>query len=288
MTSIQIYQPTGTEYLKLVTDLLQRQRQLDPIDGIWEAADFQWWWRRDQHNISANQTFWLDSNAPVAAVIITDWGNFLSCDLLYATHEKHIADLAWSHVLKQLDSFQKPVEFHARDDDKEFIHKLVAIDFAPSDEVIFETWMFSKDRPKVTLLAEGFKLVSRRDTSEQPHHMIRRNGDHVAERLAECSLYNLDLDLAIYAPNGEVAAYSLFWADPVTKVGLVEPMRTEDKYQRLGLGRHILTSGLERLASLDCTRFKVSYAEGNQASQKLYISTGFKPFLPTRTYHRKS
>ncbi len=46
-------------------------------------------------------------------------------------------------------------------------------------------------------------------------------------------MYRADLDLAVYAPNGDIAAYGLFWADPVTGVGLVEPMRTEDAYQGL-------------------------------------------------------
>ena len=54
-------------------------------------------------------------------------------------------------------------------------------------------------------------------------------------RLHETSLYDPELDLAVIAPNGDVAAYALFWNDFVTAVGMVEPMRTEDAYQRLGL-----------------------------------------------------
>jgi hypothetical protein len=79
--------------------------------------------------------------------------------------------------------------------------------------------------------------------------MARRNGAQVAERLARCSLYRPELDLMVEAPDGGVAGYGLFWADPVTGVGLVEPMRTEDAHQRLGSGRHVLTSGLVRLAA---------------------------------------
>ncbi len=60
--------------------------------------------------------------------------------------------------------------------------------------------------------------------------MVGRNGGRVAELLAECSLYRPELDLAVYAPRGEVAGYGLFWADPETGVGLVEPMRTEDEF----------------------------------------------------------
>jgi GNAT superfamily N-acetyltransferase len=118
--------------------------------------------------------------------------------------------------------------------------------------------------------------------------MIRRNGEHVAERLAECSLYRAELDLAVYDPDGDVAAYGLFWADLITGVGLVEPMRTEDRHQGRGLGRGLLTAGLERLAGLGCTRLKVSYLVGNEASRRLYLGAGFAPGSSSRTYRRNA
>jgi hypothetical protein len=49
--------------------------------------------------------------------------------------------------------------------------------------------------------------------------MIARNGADVAARLAQCSLYVPELDPLVQAPDGEVAAYGLFWAEPVTGVG---------------------------------------------------------------------
>ncbi len=97
-------------------------------------------------------------------------------------------------------------------------------------------------------------------------------------------MYRADLDLAVYAPNGDIAAYGLFWADPVTGVGLVEPMRTEDAYQGLGLARHVLTSGLDRLAAHGCSSLKVSYLEGNDAARRLYLGAGFRPGPTSRTY----
>ena len=48
-------------------------------------------------------------------------------------------------------------------------------------------------------------------------------------------LYRRDLDLAVVAGD-EVAGYALFWPDPVTGVGLVEPMRVEDEHAGKGLG----------------------------------------------------
>ena len=75
-----ISQPTGRAYLDTVTELLQRHRNAYPDGGVWEAADLQWWWRKDQHQDPRNQVFWDD-----AAIVITDWGRKLGCDLLGQT-----------------------------------------------------------------------------------------------------------------------------------------------------------------------------------------------------------
>jgi hypothetical protein len=48
-------------------------------------------------------------------------------------------------------------------------------------------------------------------------------------------------------------------------------MRTEQRYWRNGLARHILTTGLDRLAAHGCTRFKVSSGHGR------YLGVGFTP-----------
>ncbi len=108
--------------------------------------------------------------------------------------------------------------------------------------------------------------------------MIPRNGDHVAERLLKHPLHRPDLDLFFETSDESPAAYGMFWWHPATVVGLVEPMRTMDQYQRLGLARHILTTGLDRLAALGAMRFKIGYSD-NPALKHLYLSVGFRPQL---------
>jgi hypothetical protein len=34
----------GLERLNATTTVLQRARLADPLAGMWEAADLQWWW----------------------------------------------------------------------------------------------------------------------------------------------------------------------------------------------------------------------------------------------------
>ena len=104
--------------------------------------------------------------------------------------------------------------------------------------------------------------------------MRRRSGEQVETRLRQCSLYDPELDLAVETADGEVAGYALFWFDSVTKVGLVEPMRVEDAYQRRGLARAMLAAGLDRLAKRGARRLKVGYV--TDAARQLYVGAGFR------------
>ena len=95
----------------------------------------------------------------------------------------------------------------------------------------------------------------------------------VESRLRQCSLYDPTLDLAVEDADGRVAGYALFWFDPTTLVGLLEPMRVEDEYQRRGLARMLLTNGLDRLARKGARRLKVGFEA--DAARNLYLGAGF-------------
>jgi GNAT superfamily N-acetyltransferase len=282
---------TSDDYLDLITRLLQRCRRSDPTGGVWEAADLQWWWRRVRPSDRCGQLFWLDEvGDPVAAVVLTDWDRAWTCDVIIAPeHVEALFDLVWQRGLEQVAALElDAVEVRARDDDTTWTSALDESGFAPAGDASTATWLDAGRRPQVSPLPRGFRLLTRTDTADRAHHMIGRNGEHVAERLAECSLYDAELDLLVEAPDGDVAAYALFWPDPVTRVGLVEPMRTESEYQRLGLARHLLTAGLERLAARGCERFKVSHNNDNPAARCLYIGAGFVPDSISYAYARRS
>jgi GNAT superfamily N-acetyltransferase len=287
--SIREHRASGLEYLELATALLQRARRANPDAGLWEAADLQWWWRRDQHPDPARQIFWLDRDTPVAAAVLTDWGGRWACDLLSAGHDlSGLVDTVWRRALERIDALPDgTVEMALRDDDLALVEPLIRAGFEATAELAVTAWMTASERAGPAPLAEGFELVARGDVPALPHHMVRRSGERVAERLGECSLYQPELDLVVYAPDGAVAAYGLFWADPVTGVGLVEPMRTEDAYQGLGLARHLLAAGLDRLAARGCSRLKVSWLAGNRAARRLYLGAGFRPRSTSRTWRRR-
>jgi len=244
---------------------------------VWEAADLQWWWRTPRRSDAIEQLFWTDDEGPVAGVVLTDWDRAWGCDPIVVTGVSAVPlPTVWARAVETIDSLGlEAVEVLARDDDLELLGLLAGAGFvAEGDNRSGNTWMNAEDRPEVAALPEGFVLVDRAQETDKPHPMRRRSGEAVEARLRQCSLYDPALDLAVETAGGEVAGYALFWFDPATEVGLVEPMRVEDEYQRRGLARALLTTGVGRLARRGARRLKVGYA--TDAARNLYLGAGFR------------
>src|SRR5258706_8144550 len=166
---LQEGQAGGLEYFNLVTALLQRARREHPTGGVWEAADLQWWWRRDQHPDPAGQTFWLDGDVPCAAVIFTNWGDRWGCDVITTAVAEEIV---WTRAFEQIDAHaDKPVEMAIHADDVGPIERVMAAGFEATDEVAVATWMTAAERPMPTPLPSGFELLARSDDPTRPHPM---------------------------------------------------------------------------------------------------------------------
>jgi len=140
-----------------------------------------------------------------------------------------------------------------REDDRELVQHLLAAGFEPHDRA-WVAWMDAGDRAAVAPPPMHYRLTNRAETGDRPHPMAERNGPAVEGVPRRCSLYDPALDLAMVAPDGSFAGYALFWADDVTRVGLLEPMRVEDAHARRGLARAMLTEGLDRLPQRGMTR----------------------------------
>lgn len=276
---------TGLDHVVAATALLQRQRAAHPTAGLYEAADVQWRWRAPRPSDARPQLFWFDDDdRPVAAVILTAWLARTTLDVLVLPGSgpdwvRHVVDRG---VGELTDPELHWLICEADPDDEAMVAALEANGFTEGDEAVVEAWLDAADRPPASPLADGYRLSSRAEQSGL-HHMVvnGRNPPETEERLRQTSLYRADLDLVVLAPDGMPAAYGLFWYDPVTGTGLVEPMRTEDDHQRRGLARHVLTAGVDRLAAAGAERIKICYEPDNPASGHLYRDVGFRPVRTT-------
>jgi predicted N-acetyltransferase YhbS len=263
---------SGLDRLHATTAVLQRARLADPVGGMWEAADLQWWWRRPRVTDELLLPVWFDELGPVAAACLTAWGDTWQADafvvpLLVDEEEVWAAtlELAAGH---RGDGLRLIVCGEA----SSVAGLALRSGFTMTEELSGTCWMDADQRAPVALV-DGFTIVDRAMRADRPHPMIARNGELVESRLRQCSLYDPRLDLAVEDADGTVAGYALFWFDGTTLVGLLEPMRVEDDYQRRGLARMLLTSGLDRLARTGARRLKVGFE--SDGARALYLGGGF-------------
>ncbi len=262
----------GLERLNATTTILQRARLGDPIAGMWEAADVQWWWRRPRVTDELALPVWFDDAGPVAAAGLTAWEDDWQADV-FTVPSIVKEEEVWAATLEATAGHQvQSLRVLVREDDALLVDLASRSGFAMTDELSGTAWMDPGHRPPVARV-DGFAVVDRRARADRPHPMIARNGELVEARLRQCSLYDPTLDLAVEDADGRVAGYALFWYDRTTLVGLLEPMRVKDEYQRRGLARMLLTDGLNRLARKGARRLKVGFE--TTPARNLYLDSGF-------------
>lgn len=260
-------------YLELATSLLQRMRQACAEGGIWEAADVQWWHRQERPTDRTGQLFWLDhAGQALAASMATDFGHSVQCDVFVLPADPGFQRDVWRAAIGRVDDTGVRAEFVVRADDPVGIAELTAAGYGPADEAaVVPCWLAAARRPPVPPLPPGYRVLARTDVPGRPHPMVARNGPDVEARLRQCSLYRPELDLMVAAPDGTAAGYGLFWPDPVTGVGLIEPIRVERAHEGRGIASHLVGVGADLLAARGCRRLKVCN------DRDLYQRAGFRP-----------
>lgn len=116
---------------------------------------------------------------------------------------------------------------------------------------------------------EGAFNPSREQLPEEEKEMIRPN-------------INLDLKIAIVAPNGDFVSYCGMWYDPASEYALVEPVATDPAFRRLGLGKAAVLEGVRRCGLLGAKKAFVG------SSQQFYYSIGFRPYATSTWWKEKN
>ena len=275
----------GPAYLEAVTRLCRRARSEHPTRGVWEAADFHWWWRRPRPTDDLPQSFWLDGNGrPIAASILTDWGERIAVDVVTTIEAADLVGVAWADGLERAQALGKPVETMVNVDDAAMAQLVREAGLVDAGGRGGSAWIDAHDLPPVVAVPAGYRSTTRAADASRPHHFSDRNGPDVEARLARSSMYRADLDVVVVTSGGDVASYGLFWFDEVTRTGFVEPMGTATEHRRRGLARHVLTAGLAALRVAGADRVRINYDDGHEPSRKLYLDLGFEPVMSTVLY----
>jgi predicted N-acetyltransferase YhbS len=262
----------GLERLQATTEVLQRARRHDPFGGMWEAADVQWWWRRPRVTDELALPVWFDEAGPAAAVGLTAWDDAWQADV-FAVPAIVEEQEVWAATMEAVAGHRdNALRLFAHEEDAPLVRLAVQSGFVMTDELSGTAHMDADQCPQAAAV-DGFAIVDRVVSADRPHPMIARNGQTVEARLRQCSLYDPALDLAVEDADGGIAGYALFWFDQATLVGLLEPMRVEDGYQRRGLARMLWANGLSRLVRKGARRVKVGFE--SVPARNLYLGAGF-------------
>ena len=89
-------------------------------------------------------------------------------------------------------------------------------------------------------------------------------------------VYDPDCDVVAVSPDGQIGAFCILWPDPVTGVGLFEPVGTHPDYQRKGLGKAVMREALERLRQRGMAQAILTTPQDNLPAVQLYQSVGFR------------
>jgi ribosomal protein S18 acetylase RimI-like enzyme len=98
----------------------------------------------------------------------------------------------------------------------------------------------------------------------------------VEQRLAMMHVpgYEQDLDLLAVAPDGELAAFCVCGFE--NGLAYTDPIGTHPKYRKLGLGKALVTAGLQALQARGAQEVKLGTSSQNLAMQRLAETLGFE------------
>lgn len=98
--------------------------------------------------------------------------------------------------------------------------------------------------------------------------------------------FHSERELVVVAPDGRLAAFAIYWVDPVSRSGLFEPVGCHRDFQRMGLTKALLYEGLRHMQSHNLTTAVVLNLAASPAAAALYHSVGFRPLYGILNYRK--
>jgi ribosomal protein S18 acetylase RimI-like enzyme len=96
------------------------------------------------------------------------------------------------------------------------------------------------------------------------------------QRFADSPVYDASLDLVTVTPEGEFSSFCVVWPDPVSHVGLFEPVGTHPDFQSRGLGKAVVVEGLRQMQLCGMQRAAVCVEADDVAALARYEALGFE------------
>ncbi|GGM23525.1 hypothetical protein GCM10011351_06630 [Paraliobacillus quinghaiensis] len=160
--------------------------------------------------------------------------------------------------------------------------------------------IFYLDKTAATYqLPQGFRITSMKETYDPYqyrrvlwkgfNHELDGEGELVFSTQDEIKVHNemqrpnvdLNLKLAVVAPNGNFVSYCGMWYDQRAGFGVIEPVATDPDYRKMGLGKAVVLEGIKRVGQLGGKTVLVG------SNQQFYYSIGMSPYATSTVWMKK-
>jgi ribosomal protein S18 acetylase RimI-like enzyme len=180
---------------------------------------------------------------------------------------------------KFLDDEKRSLDVYVYDYETEIKEELEKRGYKKEYAENITVFDYSKGFKEYTI-PEGFSVISLEDENDfkKIHAVLWKGFDHGDEpdndldcrRLMQSGPhFSKELTTIIKAPDGEYACFAGMWMDGVNDYAYLEPLATDPKYRRMGLGTIALTEGMKKTQQYGAT-----YCYGG--AQEFYERIGFE------------
>jgi mycothiol synthase len=98
--------------------------------------------------------------------------------------------------------------------------------------------------------------------------------------------YDPAREIVAEAPDGRIAAYTVYWTDARNKIGHFEPVGTHSDFRRRGLARAVMLRAMNQMQRDGITAATVHHLAENTPALRLYESIGFEKKHETLGFRR--
>lgn len=295
--TIQLHHYNGQDDYARISAFLIAHHQPRNADGNWLEPAWEYMHNHPYLDSSSLERIGIwEENGEVVAVATYEsrlGEAFFQFHPAYRSLRKDMLDYAENYLHATSDAGRKYLRAYVNDVDGDFI-ALVESRGYKRDEDESRTMLHFPipDSFPAIELPEGFRLTS---LAEEPdwakvHRVMWRgfnHGDDVPmneeelesrRKFFDTPKARRELKVAVAAPDGEFVAFCGMFYEPTNRIAYVEPVATDPKYRRMGLGKAAVLEGIRRCGALGAT---VAFV-GNDLP--IYRSIGFEKIYVTECW----
>lgn len=272
---------------RLLSDICRVADGTGTSPGDISIGDADWWrFNTDDVDVMERARIWLDGSGTVVALT---WPTSEQTETIIHPDHRALEEetIVWSEEQRAGSTPEdgQPLELNvsAFDDDDVRIEILTRRGFERKDDHLVYRRRPTDDLPDVTL-ANGYQLrdmngtpdLEQRTAAHRSAFTNSKMGVERYPRIMSAPTYRADLDLVAVAPDGTYAAFCIVWFDPVSELGVFEPVGCHADHRQRGLASAVMAEGMRRVGDLGARTVAVCARGGDVASNRLYESLGFR------------